>query len=175
MKDLLFLPIYLYRNMILLLANTMPELRFFNYGRWFIYKYILGLDVGHKSMFSVNVRIPVDAFSNLIIGDATFINTNVRIDCRGAPVIIGSRVLIGSDTSFDTGSHTLELNEFGRRPLFCESIIVEDEVWFGAGVKVLKGVTIGRGAVVAAGSVVIVDVPPNTLVGGVPARIIKKI
>jgi maltose O-acetyltransferase len=54
-------------------------------------------------------------------------------------------------------------------------VVIEDDVWLAARVTVLKGVRIGRGAVVAAGAVVTKDVPPCTLVGGVPARIIKQI
>ncbi len=175
MRSVLCIPLYFYRNLILGLADWMPDTRFFNYGRWIIYKYLLGLRVGHKSMFSVGVRFPVDAFNNIVIGDATFINSDVRIDCRGASVIIGDRVLIGAGTSFDTGSHLVELDEYGRRPRICKPIIVENEVWLGTNVSVLQGIIIGEGSVVAAGSVLTKDVPPNTLVGGVPARIIKRL
>ena len=54
-----------------------------------------------------------------------------------------------------------------------ESILIEDDVWLGAGVIVVAGVTIGRGSVVAAGCVVTHDVPPFALVAGVPARVVR--
>jgi acetyltransferase-like isoleucine patch superfamily enzyme len=57
----------------------------------------------------------------------------------------------------------------------CKPIVVEDEVWFGANVSVLQGVIIGRGAIVAAGSVLSKGVPPHTVVGGIPAKVIKKL
>jgi len=56
-----------------------------------------------------------------------------------------------------------------------EGIKVEDDVWIGAGAIITDGVCIGRGAVVAAGAVVTADVPPHTVVGGIPARILKHI
>jgi acetyltransferase-like isoleucine patch superfamily enzyme len=56
-----------------------------------------------------------------------------------------------------------------------EGIVVEDDVWIGAGAIITDGVTIGRGSVVAAGAVVTADVPPHTVVGGIPAKVLKKI
>ncbi|HNU03478.1 MAG TPA: DapH/DapD/GlmU-related protein, partial [Anaerolineae bacterium] len=56
-----------------------------------------------------------------------------------------------------------------------QGIVVEDDVWIGAGAIITDGVRVGRGAVVAAGAVVTGDVPPHTVVGGVPARVLKEI
>jgi acetyltransferase-like isoleucine patch superfamily enzyme len=56
-----------------------------------------------------------------------------------------------------------------------DGIVVEDDVWIGAGAIITDGVTIGRGAVVAAGAVVTSDVPPHVVAGGIPARVLKKI
>ncbi|MEQ3633715.1 DapH/DapD/GlmU-related protein [Thalassolituus sp.] len=175
MKEILFLPLYIYRTMIIQLSNLLPDVRIFGYGRWFIYKYILRLKIGHKCIFKPGVDIPVDGFRNITIGDVSYINKGVRFDCKEASITIGSRVLVGSFTSFHTGSHAIELDENGLRPFTCKPIVVEDEVWLGANVVVLSGITIGRGAVVAAGSVVTKDIPPNTLMAGVPAKIIRVI
>jgi acetyltransferase-like isoleucine patch superfamily enzyme len=64
---------------------------------------------------------------------------------------------------------------FIEQGITAQGIVIEDDVWLGAGVVVTDGVRIGRGAVVAAGAVVTNDVPPHTVVGGVPARIIREL
>lgn len=56
-----------------------------------------------------------------------------------------------------------------------EGIVVEDDAWIGAGAIITDGVRVGRGAVIAAGAVVTQDVPPHTVVGGVPARVLREI
>ena len=80
---------------------------------------------------------------------------------------------IGHHSVLITSSH--ELGGPARRAgsLKTAPVVIEDGCWLGAGVTVLPGVTIHRGAVIAAGAVVAADVPPNTLAGGVPARLIK--
>jgi maltose O-acetyltransferase len=90
-----------------------------------------------------------------------------------APITIGNRVFIGHHVVLITTNHKI-----GPPSQRCgcwerEPITIEDGVWIGACAKLLPGVTIGRGAIVAAGAVVTRDVPPNTLVGGVPARPIR--
>ena len=108
----------------------------------------------------------------LQIGEGTFINSGVSI-CAQQSVSIGRNCAIGNlslimDSDFHAvGDHT-QWPE--ARP-----VVIEDDVWLGARVTVLKGVTVGRGAVVGAGAVVTKDVPPHTLVGGVPAKFIRAI
>ena len=87
---------------------------------------------------------------------------------------IGDRVLIGSGALiFDSDLHPLEGGiRHGRGA--CEPIIIEDDVFIGARAIVLKGVTIGKGAIVGAGAVVTKDVPPGARVAGNPARIISR-
>ena len=84
--------------------------------------------------------------------------------CIGDGVVIASRVLI-QDCDF----HTID----PAKPI-AAPIVIGDKVWIGDGAKILKGVTIGTGAVIAAGAVVTRDVPAYTLVGGVPAKVIRE-
>lgn len=89
-----------------------------------------------------------------------------QIDGRGG-IRIGKNVVIASHTLLITADHDPQSEDFGGR---LGAIVLEDRVWLGSRVTVLKGVTIGEGAVVAAGSVVHRDVPPWTIVSGVPAQ-----
>jgi acetyltransferase-like isoleucine patch superfamily enzyme len=108
----------------------------------------------------------------LRIGDNVFINTGTTISAS-ASVTIGSRVQIANCvTIMDDDFHGLENRDC---PPPAEPICIEDDVWIATGAIVLKGVTIGQGAVVAAGAVVTKNVDPYTLVGGVPARLIRSL
>jgi len=82
---------------------------------------------------------------------------------------------IGPNVSFVTGTHLI--GKFNRRAGlgFSSRIKIGDGCWIGASVVILGGVKIGNGSVVAAGAVVINNIPKNTLVGGVPAKLIKKL
>jgi acetyltransferase-like isoleucine patch superfamily enzyme len=107
--------------------------------------------------------------SHLVVNSG-FINENVQITC-GDYIEIGAGCAIGRDVvirSYD--GHTIKQPNFK----ISEPIIIKDNVWIGQGATILKGVTIGEGAIVAAGAVVVSDVPPHCIVGGVPARVIKK-
>lgn len=80
----------------------------------------------------------------------------------------------GGDHRTDVlGKHIYEVSDLEKLPENDKDVHIEDGVWCGCNVIILKGVTIGRGAVVAAGSVVTKDVPPYAVVGGIPAKIIK--
>jgi acetyltransferase-like isoleucine patch superfamily enzyme len=106
----------------------------------------------------------------LEIGERTYINSGASL-CAAKHVRIGARCAIGNMTLImDTDFHSTHDHTVTPEP---KPIIIEDDVWLAARVIVLKGVTIGRGAVVAAGAVVTKDVAPNTLVGGVPAKLIR--
>jgi acetyltransferase-like isoleucine patch superfamily enzyme len=108
----------------------------------------------------------------LSIGDHTFINTGVIISVRNK-VQIGNHCQIANQVIImDNDFHGVEDRD---KPEVPQPITIEDHVWLATRCMILKGVTVGKGAVVAAGAVVTKDVPPYTLVGGVPAKIIRAI
>ncbi len=82
---------------------------------------------------------------------------------------------IAPGVAFETSSHELTFENGRSRATVTAPVVLQDHVWIGAGAIILPGVTIGRGAVVAAGAIVTQDVPPKTLVGGVPARFLRDI
>ena len=110
-------------------------------------------------------------YSNLSIGERTYINTPCAIDLN-APVRIGHDVGIGHDTIFITSNHEIGPAAARMSRLKPSPITIEDGAWIGACVTILPGVKVGRGAFVAAGSVVTQDVPPNAKVAGNYAKVI---
>ena len=107
----------------------------------------------------------------LEIGDNVFINFGSSI-VAARQVTIGNDCLIGAHVSImDCDFHRVEDKAWDTSGL---PVILEDRVWLGNRSIVLKGVTIGHDAVVAAGSVVTRDVPPRTVVAGVPARVVRR-
>ena len=111
---------------------------------------------------------------NLIIEDGVDLALDVLITTDGG-VYIGKRTLIGYRTQIISVDHTIPPagkpfpisgDKYGR-------IVISNDVWIGANCVITAGVTVGAGAVVAAGSVVTKDVKPNSIVGGVPAKLIK--
>lgn len=105
--------------------------------------------------------------ARIIIGDKTFLNVRTEIRCMES-VSIGKECAISYDVSImDTDYHSIN-NQSVSKP-----ISIGNHVWIGCRAIILKGVTIGEGAVIAAGSLVNCDVPAFSLVGGVPAKVIK--
>ena len=136
---------------------------------------LAGMKIGQQTVIRSPVSVtPNGAAESIRIGRRCYLGSFVRFGGRGG-VSIGDFVQIAAEVSFDTASHPLEFTEGEARPTILKPIRVEDHVWIGTGVKILSGVTIGRGAVIAAGAVVTEDVPPMTLAGGIPARVIRQI
>jgi len=159
----------------LALANSLPRLRIIDEYRFVLYR-LAGLKVNGKALIWGPLRIrPVGGAKNIEIGEGTFINTDIRFGVPDDNVVIGRNVLIGPGVMFETVNHGLVHIPGQGRGGSTKPIKVEDEVWVGAGVIVTQGITIGRGAVVAAGAVVTKDVEPFTIVGGVPAKFIRRI
>ena len=106
------------------------------------------------------------------IGKNVFINHACSFLDMGG-ITIEDEVLLGPRVNLVTENHPLDPAD--RRALVCKPIIIKRNAWIGAAATILPGITIGENAVVAAGAVVTTDVPANTIVGGVPAKIIKSI
>ncbi|MGY1439036.1 DapH/DapD/GlmU-related protein [Streptomyces reniochalinae] len=108
---------------------------------------------------------------NTTFGENVFVNQGCTFMDKGG-IRIGNGVMIAPKVSLITGGHPLPLAE-RREYLSFAPIALEDDVWIGTAAVVTQGVTIGAGAVVAAGAVVTRDVPAGTVVAGVPARVLK--
>lgn len=160
------------RCVLLALANTLPQHPFFNRRRHSLYR-LAGLRIGEGVQITGPLTLRVDSTNKIAIGDRTYFNSETRFGCQDDGVTIGNDCLIGPRVSFETAGHDLIHHPENGRGFNTKPIVVHDKVWIGAGAIILQGVTIHEGAVVAAGAVVNHDVPPNTLVGGVPARLIK--
>lgn len=159
----------------LTLANKLPRLRTFDFVRYQFYRLAGVKMAGHcRILAPVNIR-PIGGAQNISIGKGTFINTEARFGVPKDTVTIGNYAQIGPRVMFETVNHTLYCKPGARRGTWTKPIVVGDEVWIGAGAIITQGVTIGQGAVVAAGSVVTKDVEPGTIVGGVPAKLIRRI
>lgn len=113
-----------------------------------------------------------DFRKNTTVGERTFINAGCKFQDQGG-IYIGNDCLLGHNATLCTINHAQDPDRRGDMEF--HPIHIEDKVWLGANVTILPGVTIGEGAIVAAGAVVTKDVPPRTIVGGIPAKFIKKI
>ena len=113
-----------------------------------------------------------DFGKNISVGEGVFINACCHFQDHGG-VTLGDGCQIGHNVVFATLNHELPPERRGvTRPA---PIMLGKKVWVGSNATILQGVTIGDNAIVAAGAVVTKDVPANTIVGGVPARVIKRI
>lgn len=138
-----------------------------------------------RELFSQLICKPVDEGFILIppfytaggneirIGRNVFVNQNCTFYDLGG-LHIGDDVMIGPNVSIITTGHPLDPSQ-RRAVTIGKPIVIEKNVWIAAGATIIGGVTVGENSVVAAGSVVTKDVPPNTLVGGNPACVIRAI
>lgn len=159
------------RHLLNILLWSLPPSRFFSF-RHACLK-LANIDVG------INVSMCGQGWiygrGILGIGSNTWLSPGVIFYTHlNAPIMIGENCDIGPEVKFITGGH--EIGTALRRAGLgtANTIIIKDGCWIGAGSQILGGITIGPGVVVAAGSVVISDVPANVLVAGVPA-VIKKL
>ena len=117
-----------------------------------------------------------DYGSNIHLGSQVYMNFGATIlDC--GHIRIGSRVLFGPNVQLYAATHPLDPNvRMGTKgPEYGKPITIGDDVWIGGSAVICPGVTIGNGCVIAAGAVVTKNVEPYTVVGGNPAKFIKKV
>ena len=116
---------------------------------------------------------------NLSVGDNTSIPKGSVFYCTKAALTIGRNVIFGPKPTIITGDHRIDVigsyivDNIEKLPENDLPVVIEDDVWIGANVTILKGVTIGRGSVVAAGAVVTKSCEPYSIIGGVPAKLIR--
>lgn len=113
-----------------------------------------------------------DCGKNIHVGRNVFINMGCKFQDQGG-IFIGDGALIGHNVVLATLNHAMAPEH--RADMLPAPIRIGNNVWIGANATVLPGVTIGDGAIVAAGAVVTRDVAENTIVGGVPARVMKTV
>ena len=135
------------------------------------------LELGSYSYFGFDCKIYASEFSKIIIGSNCAFNSNVMINARGkGSIIIGDNVLIGPNVVLRSSDHSFKnLKEnINKQGMTDGNILIEDNVWIGSNSVILQNCIIGEGSIIAAGAVVTKDIKPFSVVGGVPAKKIKK-
>jgi len=114
---------------------------------------------------------------SITMGDNVYVGRNVELHSGdNSKIVFGDNVMVGPSVFMDSHRHNIArvdipMKKQGRTEA---DIVIGNDVWIGTKAVVLSGITIGDGAIVGAGAVVTKDVPPYTIVGGVPARTIRK-
>lgn len=134
-----------------------------------------------KGVYLRPMSSDIKGIENMSVGDGTSIPKGSTIYCTRAPLTIGKKVVFGPKPTIITGDHRIDvvgkhIIDVGDEEKLPEQdlpVVIEDGVWVGANVTILKGVTIGRGSVVAAGAVVTKSCAPYSIIGGVPAKMIR--
>lgn len=132
------------------------------------------IEIGDNNEFLYSVLIL--SYGGMVkIGNHCSVNPYAIIYGHGKGTLIGNNVLIAAHTVIVPVNHNFEHvdDDINKQGLNSKGIVIEDNVWIGAGCQILDNVRIGNGSIVAAGSVVNKDVPPFSIVGGVPARVLK--
>ena len=122
----------------------------------------------------------IAGLGNIVMENNVSIGPGSTIYTTNARLIVRHHVIVGPNLTIITGDHNI--NVIGKYIIDVkekenendQDVIIESDVWIGCNVTILKGVTIGKGSVVAAGAVVTQSCPPYSIIGGVPAKVIKK-
>ena len=142
--------------------DVLPHIPFWNLRK--AYLKLIGVKIGKGSF--VMKRCYMMSPWLISVGKYSHINRECTLDARGG-ICIGNSVSISHGVKIMTGSHDIQNKKF---PGIYGKITIDDYAWLGVGCIILKGVTIGKGAVIAAGAVVTKDIPSFTIVGGIPAH-----
>ncbi|MBR1776749.1 sugar O-acetyltransferase [bacterium] len=113
-----------------------------------------------------------DCGKNITVGKNVFINACCKFQDQGG-ITIGDGVLIGHNVTLATLNHDEKPSK--RQNIYPKPIKIGNNVWIGSNATILAGVTVGDGAIIGANAVVTKDVPQNTIVAGVPAKVIRKV
>jgi acetyltransferase-like isoleucine patch superfamily enzyme len=133
--------------------------------------------INAKGNYRIHSRTSIRNAQNIFLGD----NVRITMDCciwaeKNSKIVIGDNVLIGPGVKIFASNHGMEMN---NEPMVYQKrvekdIVIEDDVWIGANSIIVSGVTIRKGAIVGAGSVVTKDVSAGSIYAGVPAKFVKK-
>jgi len=135
---------------------------------------IIGRDCVIQDFVDFRLWHPYNKDNFIKLGNRVFIGHGCEFACA-SKITIGNDCLIASGTNFiDAGHEYAKAKNINTQPVTIGEIHIEDDVWIGMSCSILKGVTIGQGAVIGAGSVVNKSIPPYEVWAGVPARFIKK-
>jgi acetyltransferase-like isoleucine patch superfamily enzyme len=119
------------------------------------------------------------SYNTIVIGNDVMIGSNAVFIASESSIIIGNQVVFAPNVTIRGGNHNIgvmgkymyQVRE--KREIDDQPVVIEDDVWVGSNVTILKGVKIGRGSVLAAGAVVTKNVPPYAIIAGIPAEVIK--
>lgn len=137
--------------------------------RYAYYRSVCGINMGAGSSIWMGAQFTGGAINQIQMGEGCSVAYE-SFWVAGAPIILKNNVVTGHRVEFYTSDHDPDDPAFARRDA---PIVIEDYAWIGSRAIILKGVTVGRGAVIAAGAVVTEDVPPFAIVGGNPAKFIR--
>ncbi|ACV26341.1 acyltransferase [Kangiella koreensis] len=158
----------MYSLLLVWFGNKLPRLKLCNKLRFVFYK-LAGVKIEGRITCLGSMQFPTSSsVGNISIGQKSFINTDVRFAAPKATIKIGASCHIGPRVCFETVSH--KINSDGVRETSHRPIEIGKNVWLGAGVIICSGVKIGDDSTIAAGAVVVKDVPKSAMYGGVPAK-----
>ncbi|WP_284641764.1 acyltransferase [Paenibacillus silviterrae] len=142
------------------LVNKLP----FHKLRYLFYTKLFNLTVSSSAAVHMGLKLMIRG--GVRIGEHSVVNRDCLLDGRGK-LVIGRNVSISPEVMVLTAEHEVNAHDFAGVE---QPVVIEDYVWIGSRAVILPGVTLGEGAVVAAGAVVTKDVPAYSIVGGVPAK-----